>query len=79
MVQIFREKILEVDENNMSSDKSFEERMKLWAEKHSVTPETVDEILKRRSLDSTADFFADCDPASIDVIDESECNVQEGK
>ena len=41
----------------MSSDKSFEERMKIWAEKYSVTPETVDEILKRRSLDSAADFF----------------------
>lgn len=46
--------------------------MSIWAEKHSVTQETVDDVSKKWSLDSAADFFADCDPASTDVIDESE-------
>lgn len=63
----------------MSSDKSFEERLKIWADKHSITPQKVDEVLKRWSLDSAADFFADCDPSSIDVIDESDGDVQEDK
>lgn len=63
----------------MSSDKSFEERLKIWADKHSITPQKVDEVSKRWSLDSAADFFADCDPSSIDVIDESDGDVQEDK
>ena len=63
----------------ISSEKSFEEKMKIWADKHSITQEAVDKIWNRWSSDNAADFFADCDPASIDVIDESDADVQEDK
>ena len=50
-----------MEENEITSgEKRFEEKMSIWAEKHSVTQETVDDVSKKWSLDSAADFFADC-------------------
>lgn len=68
-----------MEENEIiSSEKNFKERMKIWADKHSITSQKVDEVSKKWSSDNTAEFFADCDPASIDVMDELDGDVQKG-